>query len=336
MATGKYQVVHIGPQRHINLEDERRELERVGATLEVTPRFQKEEEVIACARDADGLIITSAPLTQRVLGELHRCRVVVRTGVGVDTVDVPAATELGIAVVNVPDLWTREVANHALMLLLACCRKLLALDGGVRGDRWREALTPPVGSLHGETLGIVGLGRIGRAVARRAHAFDLRLLACDPYIGLEVFQEYNATPVPLERLLREADYVSLHVPLTAETSHLLGQRELRSMKPTACVINTSRGPVVHEVALIKALREGWIAGAGLDVLEQEPPDPENPLLHLPNVVLTPHAAYYSDTAVAGLPRRCGQEVARVLTGRMPLNLVNPEVAPRLGLRAGEG
>jgi D-3-phosphoglycerate dehydrogenase len=183
----------------------------------------------------------------------------------------------------------------------------------------------PVGCLHGETLGIVGLGRIGRALARRAAAMEFKLLACDPYIPQSVFEEYGATPVSLDELLRKSDYVSVHCPHTEETEHMFNEETLRKMKPSAYLVNTARGPVVENAAVAKALEEGWIAGAALDVMEVEPPPDAEPLLKMDNVVLTPHIAYYSDAAVAGLPRRCGLEVARVLTGKMPGSLVNPEV-----------
>ena len=253
---------------------------------------------------------------------------------GVDVIDVEAATELGIAVVCVPDLWIREVANHAMALLLACNRRLLLLDSAVRSGDWLPIIPPPVGSIHGETLGIVGLGRIGRALASRATAFELRVIAYDPFLPPDAFEQAGVEAVSFDELLRRSDYVSVHSPKPEDTTHLFDEGALRRMKPTAYLVNTSRGPIVDQAALARALREGWIAGAALDVLRSEPPPSDEPLLKMDNVILTPHTSYYSDAAVRELPVRCGQEVARVLTGRMPLNLFNPEVLGRLPLAAG--
>ena len=313
--------------------DARREVEKVGAEVTFLPFLFDETQIVEQARDADGLIVVNAPITRGVLSSLKDCKVVVRTGVGLDTIDIPAATELGVAIVNVPDLWPREVANHAMMLLLACNRRLLYLDREVRADRWAPRIPPPVGALHGETLGIVGLGQIGRYMARRAGAFEMDLIAADPYASDSVFEKYGAARVTLDELLRRSDYVSVHTPLTDETHHLINEDNLRLMKSTAYLINTARGPVVQESGLLRALQERWIGGAGMDVLETEPPGAENPLLKLDNVVLTPHTGFYSDASSAQLPGRCGAEVARVLTGRTPLNLANPAVLERLPLRS---
>ena len=186
-----------------------------------------------------------------------------------------------------PDLWIREVANHALALMLALNRRLFLLDRYVRSERWIPVIPPPVGPLHGETLGIIGFGRIGRMMAKRGAALDMEMVAYDPFLPAEALQELGVEQVSLDELLRRSDYVSIHSPLTEDTRHLIDAAALKRMKPTAYLINTSRGPVVDEAALATALREGWIAGAGLDVLEQEPPDPASPLLELDNVIITP-------------------------------------------------
>ncbi len=332
MSDSSFKVYMIGVHASSDQRDARREVEKVGAELEFLPFLTRESEIVEQTRDADGLIVVSAPITRGVLSSLERCKVIVRTGVGVDNIDIPAATEMGVAIVNVPDLWPREVANHAMMLLLAGNRRLRYLDGEIRADRWDPRIPPPVGALHGETLGIVGLGQIGRYMARRAAAFEMDLIAADPYIPDSVFEEYGVTPVTLDDLLRRSDYVSVHTPLTDETHHLINEDNLKLMKPTAYLINTSRGPVVQELGLLRALQDGWIGGAGIDVLETEPPSAGNPLFKLDNVLLTPHSGFYSDASSAQLPGRCGAEVARVLTGRTPLNLVNPSVRERLDLR----
>jgi D-3-phosphoglycerate dehydrogenase len=282
--------------------------------------------VIARTRDADALVVSSSPVTRGVMSALEGLKVVVRTGVGYDVIDVPAATELGVIVVNIPDIWVREVANHALALLLAWNRKIVTLDRQVHAGVWSSAGPGArTGSLHGETVGIVGLGNIGSAFARRVAAFETTVIACDPYVDDAHFAALGVERVSLEALASLADYVSVHTLLNAETRHLIGEAFFRRMKPTALLINTSRGPVVDERALIRALEDKRLAGAALDVWEKEPVTADHPLLRMDNVIATPHAAYFSSPAVAQVPRRCGEEVARVLTGQRPLHVVNPEV-----------
>jgi D-3-phosphoglycerate dehydrogenase len=298
----------------------------VPARVTTLPFLGDEEAVIRSARDADALIVSSSPVTRGVLGALEGLKAVVRTGVGYDVIDVPAATEMGVVVVNVPDIWVREVANHALALLLAWNRKIIALDREVRAGIWKPAVPGErTGSLHGETVGIVGLGNIGSAFARRVAAFETTVIACDPYVGAARFAALGVERVSLEALAERSDYVSVHTLLNDETRHLIGEAFFRRMKPTALLINTSRGPVVDERALARALVEKRLAGAALDVWEQEPVAADNPLLGMDNVIATPHAAYFSSPAVAQVPRRCGEEVARVLRGQRPLNVVNPAV-----------
>ena len=325
-------VYYIGAGADEDYSDAQDELNKVGARLTPLPRLETEDEVVAQASDADGLIVVHSPITRKVLSQLPQCKVVLRTGVGYDVIDVPAATELGVAIVNVPDMWTQEVANQALALLLACNRRVVSLDRWIRSGQWDERIAPPVGSLYGETLGIIGLGRIGTALARRAAALDMHVMAYDPYISAGAFEEAGVRAATLDELLSESDYVSVNCPLTDETRGIVDAEALRKMKPTSYLINTARGPVIDEMALIQALEEGSIAGAGLDVLEHEPPRPDNLLLAMENVVLSPHAGHYSDLSISKRPRRYGAEVACVLSGRMPLHLVNPEVRERLPLR----
>lgn len=301
------------------------ELAKVPAEVEILPFIGEEEEVIEKVHDAHGLIVASSPMSRRVMSALKNLKVVLRTGVGYDVIDVPAATELGIAVVNVPDLWVREVANHALALLLTWNRKILSLHREVTSGVWQSRVPGPTGSLHGETIGVVGLGNIGSAFAKRVAALEMQVIACDPYVDDARFSELGVERVSLQALAERSDYVSVHSLLNDETHHLINADFLSRMKPSAFLINTSRGPVVDEQAVIRALQENRIAGAALDVRESEPPSADNPLTQMDNVILTPHAAYFSDPAVARIPKRCGEEVARVLTGQRPVNLVNPEV-----------
>jgi D-3-phosphoglycerate dehydrogenase len=276
--------------------------------------------------DADAIVTSFAPMTRGVMSALEGLKVVVRTGVGYDVIDVPAATELGVIVVNIPDIWVREVANHALALLLAWNRKIITLDQQVHSGVWSGGVPGErTGALHGETVGIVGLGNIGSAFARRVAAFETKVIAHDPYVDDKRFAALGVERVSLEALAARSDYVSVHTLLSAETRHLIGEKFFSRMKPTAILINTSRGPVVDERALARALEKKQLVGAALDVWEQEPVAADNPLLKMENVIATAHAAYFSTAAVAQVPRRCGEEVARVLTGERPLNVVNPEV-----------
>jgi D-3-phosphoglycerate dehydrogenase len=295
------------------------------ARTTVLPFIGSEDEVIAKTRDADALVVSASPVTRGVMSALEGLKTVVRTGVGYDVIDVPAATELGVIVVNIPDIWIREVANHALGLLLAWNRKIGTLDQQVRSGVWSSGVPGGAGSLHGETVGIVGLGNIGSAFARRVAAFEAKVIAHDPYVDDKHFAALGVERVSLEALAERSDYISVHTLLNKETRHLIGEAFFRRMKPTAIVINTSRGPVVDEKALIRALEDKRLAGAALDVFEQEPVAADNPLLRMDNVIVTPHAAYFSTAAVAQVPRRCGEEIARVLTGQRPLNVVNPEI-----------
>jgi len=308
----------------------------VPARMTTLPFIGDEGELIDKARDADGLVTSASPVTRNVMSALEGLKVVTRTGVGYDVIDVPAATELGVVVVNIPDIWVREVANHALALLLAWNRKIVTLNAQVHAGVWTSGVPGPhTGALHGETVGIVGLGNIGSAFARRIAAFETTVIAHDPYVDDAKFKALGVERVSLETLARRADYISVHTLLNAETRHLIGEAFFRHTRPTAVLINTSRGPVVDEQALHRALLDRRLAGAALDVWEQEPVARDNPLLAMDNVIATPHAAYFSSAAVAQVPRRCGEEVARVLRGERPLNVVNPEVyAPGAVRRAG--
>ena len=306
------------------------------ADVTVLPHIADEQGMIDALRDADAVIIAASPVTRGVMSACEGLKAAMRTGVGYDVIEVPAATELGVIVINVPDIWVREVANHALGLLLAFNRKIVTLDRQVHAGTWSAGVPGPfTGSLHGETVGIVGLGNIGSAFAKRIAAFETTVIAYDPYVDEARFKALGVERVrSLEELARRADYVSVHTLLNTETRHLIGDAFFKHMKPTAVLVNTSRGPVVDEAALTRALEAKQLAGAALDVWEKEPVDPNNPLLKMDNVIATPHAAYFSSPAVAQVPKRCGEEIRRVLTGERPINVVNPEVyAPGAARRA---
>jgi len=279
-----------------------------------------------------GNSFVSAKSLAPLLGKLPECGAILRSGSGTDNVPVEEASRLGIVVANTPEATSDIVAEHAIALLFAVVRQTALHDRMIHAGRWDRALGWPKWHLTGQTLGLVGFGHIGRAVVRKMAGFGVTVLVHDPFLSDEVLAECGARPAKLEDLLAQADFVSLHCPLTPATYHKIGEKELRRMKPTAILINTSRGPVVDEVVLTRALREGWIAAAGLDVLEQEPPSPENPLLSLPNVVLTPHIAGLSDQYFENIWRDSVDVILSFAHGRWPRWYVNREVKPRWALR----
>jgi D-3-phosphoglycerate dehydrogenase / 2-oxoglutarate reductase len=306
---------------HPSVAIERRVVEAAGLGLEVR-QCRTEEEVADACRGAAGLIVQYAPITRAVLAALPRCRVVVRYGVGTDTVDVDAASDLGVAVCNVPDYGVEEVSDHALALLLALARGIVTLDRAVRRGDWSLASTPDVRRLRGRVLGLLGLGRIGRAVARKALALGLEVIAHDPAAAPP---PPGVTQVGFDELLARADVVSLHAPLLPATRHLVDDAAFRRMKPGAFLINTARGGLVDTDALTRALAEGRLAGAGIDVLEKEPIAPGHPLLEQPNCLLTPHAGWFSRDAFAELKTKAAEEAVAVLTGAAPRYCLNPQV-----------
>lgn len=313
------------------LKYEEEVLAKIGATL-VPAQCKTEEELIEACKDADGILNQYAQLTPRVIKSLEKCKVIGRYGVGVNTVDLDAATEKGICVVNVPDYCMDEVSDHAMALILACARKVVLMNNEVKKGNWDYKVSIPITRIRGQRLGLISFGRIAQTLAKKAQAFGLELLVYDPYVPQEVAGKNNVKLVSLEELLKESDFVSVHAPLTPETEHLLGEKEFQMMKKSAYVINTGRGPVIDEKALIKALQQGWIAGAGLDVLEVEPPAADNPLLTMDNVVVTPHVAWYSEQASIELKTKAAKGVAEVLEGYFPKNLVNKAVKEKLSLK----
>jgi D-3-phosphoglycerate dehydrogenase len=292
-----------------------------------------EEEFIAAARDADALYAKGRPITKRMIEGLERCKVISLGSVGVDSVDVAAATARGIPVTNVPDTFIEEVADHAMMLILATFRRLVVQDRMVREGRWREGRPAllQIPRLMGQTLGFIAFGHVARAVARRAQPFGVRMIAYDPYIEELLMSSYDVEPASLQEVLQRSDIITMHAPATPEANRMLTAEHFRTMKRTALFINTGRGPTVDEASLIKALQEGWIAGAGLDVLEQEPPAPGNPLLTMDNVILTAHVASASARFDPARRRRVGHEIALVLSGRWPRSCVNPAALQIAGL-----
>jgi D-3-phosphoglycerate dehydrogenase len=292
-----------------------------------------EAAIVAAARDADAFY-PGGHVGKGVIDAMTKCKLIALGSIGVDYVNIAAATARGIPVTNVPDTFVEEVADHAMTLLLGGFRRLVEHDRMVRDGRWRDARAHlyQFPRLWGQTLGLVGFGHVARAVALRAKPFGLRMLAYDPYVEELTMLPYGVEPAGLDELLAASDFVSMHAPGTSETGHMMGEAEFRRMKPTALLINTGRGATVDEAALVTALQQGWIAGAALDVLEVEPPRQDNPLLQLPNVTFTAHVASASSRFDPARKRRVGRELALVLSGRWPMSCVNPSVLAGSGLR----
>jgi D-3-phosphoglycerate dehydrogenase / 2-oxoglutarate reductase len=310
-----------------SLEPERAVLAPLGVELR-PQQCRSEEEIIALAHDADAILNCYAKMTGRVIEGLKRCRIIARYGIGVDNVDLAAATRAGILVTNVPDYCIDEVSDHALALLLALARHIAAADGAVKSGAWDVVAHAGMRRLRGQSLGLLGFGKIAKALALKAQPLGMKVLVYDPYLDAAVIAHHGAEVVSFDKLLAEADAISIHVPLTPETHDLIGERELARMKPTAFLINTSRGGIVDEQALAVALKENRLGGAALDVLSGEPPPADHPLRQAPNIILTPHLAFYSKESVIELQTKAAEEVARALKGEPPRSPVNPEVLSR--------
>jgi len=296
----------------------------------VVGQYRTPEEAGEVAGDADVVLVQSVrPLmTRDVIGGLQKCRCIVRLGIGYDSVDVAAATERGILVCNVPDYCVDDVADHALALLMASVRHVARQDRWIRAGRWDRTGARPARRMKGRTMGFVAFGRIARALAERVKGFGLTLLAFDPYVDAETMARHGAEKVELDELLRRSDFISIHAPLTEGTRHLLGQREFGLMKEGVFLVNTSRGPVVDEAAMVEALRSGKVWGAGLDVMEQEPLPSDSALREFDNVTFTPHVGANSEESVEDLYRTGCRITMDVVQGIWPEEVVNPQVEGR--------
>jgi len=279
-------------------------------------------------RGADAVLNCYAKMTARVIEKLDHCKIIARYGIGVDNVDLAAATTARILVTNVPDYCVDEVSDHALALILSLSRRIIAADAGVKSGNWSVTAHAEIRRLRGQTLGVLGFGKIAKALASKVQPLGMKVLVHDPYLEPALIAQEGAEAVNLDRLLAEADAISIHVPFSPETHNLLGQGELARMKPTAFLINTSRGGIVDELALAESLKARRIGGAALDVLSVEPPPPDHPLLQAPNIILTPHLAFYSRQSVIELQTKAAEEVARALKGEPPRSPVNREVLGR--------
>jgi D-3-phosphoglycerate dehydrogenase len=310
---------HVWP----DIEVERAILEPAGLHIVDSPSGD-ERTLSSLATDAIAIMTCFAKVTSTVLVTARDLRVVARYGVGVDNIAVETASARGIPVTYVPDYCVAEVAEHALALLLACARGVGRYNQSVKQGGWDLGVAAPLRRIEGQTLGLIGCGRIGGRLSVKALGLGMRVLAYD-----RVPPPAGVTSVDLDALLEQSDFVSLHLPLTSETRAMIGESVFQRMKPSAYLINTARGGLVDTVALAHALRQGWIAGAGLDVLPEEPPASDDPLRGLDNVILTPHVAFYSEESLADLRRRTAQSVVEVLAGRAPEHLFNADALARL-------
>ena len=283
------------------------------------------EAILKVAAQADGLMVTYGQITAEVIAGLENCKVIGRMGLGVDNIDIDAATKAGIAVVYVPDYCVDEVSDHAMAMLLDLARKVSFSNSLVQAGRWEMPAVTPLSRLRGRTLGLAGLGQIPRAVAPKAQAFGLKVIAFDPYIDKDVAAALDVELVDFEALLKSSDYVSIHVPMMPETENLFGADAFAQMKPDALLVNTARGPLVDIDALAKALDAGEIGAAALDVMPVEPPPADSPLLGRDNVILSPHTAFYSVEALDELQTKTARGVVDVLKGEKPVYPINPEV-----------
>ena len=304
----------------------------------ITIPCMTEDEIIVAAIDADAVVTLMQPYTRRVIEQLKHCKLIYNAGTGFDTIDVTAATERGIYVAYPGDYCMEEVAEHAIALVFACARKITRLDRAIRQGKWvgfekrelRNKILPPVFRITGSTMGVVGFGRIGKATARKGKALGMNVVVYDPYVAKETFKNNGVSGVTLETLLKTSDFVVLQAASSPQTKHLIGIDQLKMMKPTAYLINTARGSIIDQKALFTALSEGLIAGAGLDVVAEEPDGigADHPLLSLDNVIVTGHSAYYSEESSAKYKQRIFEAVDSIVNGKTPEWLVNPDTKIR--------
>lgn len=324
----RYKVVITDGYKEVS-DIERNILGKLGAEI-VAGHCTSTMDIIDSARDADALLVDALPITRDVFDKLTKLKVVVRYGVGLDNIDVRAATECGVQVVNIPGAMTVEVAEHTVALLLAIVRKIPMADRLVKSGKWADpdpdSWAKPVPRIRGKTVGVLGFGRIGRAVADLLKSFKVRIVAYDPYVKPELVRKFGVRPVrSLGELLKKSDFITIHLPLTDQTRHMIAEKEFKLAKRGLFMVNCARGAIVDPEALRKALSEGQIAGFATDVFEKEPVEPNDPLLKLDSLTATPHMAFYSDEVNDKFRSQACMEIVRVLKAQRPANLVNPEV-----------
>jgi D-3-phosphoglycerate dehydrogenase len=300
---------------------EREILKAVDAEILYIRKFDTEEALVAASK-ADALMVGLEEVRANLIARMDRCCIISRLGTGLDSIDIEAATKRGILVTYVPDYSIDEVSAHAIALLMAHARRLPSALALIRQGIWDSRTIAPIHRLKDQTLVVVGFGRIGQATAEKGRGLGLTVIAHDPYLDDQVIEAAGMQAVDWETLLRTSDYISLHTPLTDSTHHMVNTETLSLMKPTAYLINTARGPLIDEDALLEAVRSGQIAGAALDVLAVEPPPPDHPFLHEKQIIITPHIAFYSEAAKHDLRARGAEEVVRALSGESPRCPVN--------------
>jgi D-3-phosphoglycerate dehydrogenase len=313
-------LIAVADSPFVNLQPTEKVLASLDADIQIAKQTTP-EAILEIAREADGLMVTFANISKEIIQGLERCKVIGRYGIGVDNIDLDAATEAGIQVCYVPDYCQDEVSDHAMTLLVSLARKITYSNSLVQQGRWDAKAVAPMYRLRGRTLGLVGLGQIPQSVVPKAQAFGLNVIASDPFVPEEVAKNFDVELVDFDSLLERSDYISVHAPLTDKTHHLFSKDAFQKMKSEALLINTARGPLVDDQALADALDDGQIGGAALDVLPIEPPV-DSPLLNRDNVIITPHTAFYSVEALVDLQTKAAEDVVSVLNGQTPRYPIN--------------
>lgn len=316
--------VFVTDYEYETLKNEEHEIAKLDADF-IPIQCKTEEDVIRLAKDADALLVQYAPITSKVFDALDHLKIVVRYGVGVDCVDLDAATKHNVYVCNVPDYGVDEVSTHAVTLILTSIRKITLLSDSVKQGVWDYKISKPIRRTNALVLGIAGFGRIPKAVAEKARQFSFHMIAYDPFVDEKVMQQYGVEKVDFETLVKKSDIITVHIPLTAETNHMFNRETFQKMKKGSFIVNTSRGPLIDESALVFALENKILAGAAIDVCEKEPLPKESKLRKFENVILTPHVAWYSEEAQDDLQRKAAEEVVRVLRNEKPRCCVNFKV-----------
>jgi D-3-phosphoglycerate dehydrogenase len=330
----KFKVV-ITDREYENIDREIEILEDAGAEV-FSYQYKDEDDIIRVAHDCDGMIMQFANVSERVINSLEKCKIISRYAIGVDLIDIDSATKNGICVANVPDYCIDEVSTHAIALILALNKKIVLLNNHVKKGTWDYKLGKKIYNLRGQTIGIVGFGRIAKMVIEKIKPFGMKVIVFDPFVPEQVIKELGCEKVEFDQLIINSDVVSIHVPLVESTKHMFNKEIFTKMKETAYLVNLGRGPVINENDLIWALQNKQIAGVGLDVTDPEPIQAGNPMLAMDNVIITPHAAYYSEDSQVELQTKAAQSVAQVLSGFYPKYLFNKEVKDKVKLREWNG
>lgn len=313
--------VVITDYQYDNIDTERTIIENAGHELYA---YQEKvpEKLIPVVKDADAVVTQYSDISREVIESMQNCKVIIKYGIGVNNIDCEAAGRKGIYVCNVPDYGVKEVSDHTVALILSLGKKLPILQKSLKEGCWGYQSIIPVKRFSECQAGLIGFGRIPQLVCKKLQAFGMKVMVYDPYANPDLIKEYEAYHANLEEICSTADFISIHCPLTEETRHLIGEKEISSMKENCCIINTARGGVVDENALIEALKNHRISGAGIDVFEEEPIAPTHPFLSMDNVIATPHCAWYSETAISLLQKKAAEEVVNILGGNRPHHCVN--------------